>query len=131
MKRALKFAVVSAVAVAFLASCAHNVSLGSAYVISNHAQPAVIELKNYSFNPNHVVILDTVSHRILRLTNAADRRHNFTLVDPRAQAVLSKTLDPSESITISVDSLTSGNYRFYCNRFLHRYRGMEGMLMID
>ena len=39
-------------------------------------------------------------------------------------------LIPNESTTVNIDPLELGNYRFYCNRFLHRRGGMEGMLMV-
>ena len=131
MNNTLKLSVFLALAGMFFTSCADRVSLGPAHLISRSNQPATIELRTYSFNPNHVVILHTVSPRILRLTNTADTWHNFTLVDPEDKVILSRNLDPRESIMIRLDSLPSANYLFYCNRFLHRYRGMEGMLMID
>ena len=131
MSRPFKLTVFVILAGMFLACGTHRSPLGPAHLFSRGDQPIEIEAKSYSFSPNHLVVLPSASPRILRLTNSSDTWHNFTLVDPQGKTVLTRNLDPKESVTISADFLTSGNYVFYCDQFLHRYRGMEGMLMID
>jgi plastocyanin len=54
---------------------------------------------------------------------------NFNLMAPDRSILLSEDVKPKMTITVDTGFLNSGNYAFYC--FLHQYRGMEGMLMID
>jgi len=114
-----------------LTNCAPRSALGPAYLIYPEIRPIKIELRSFSFEPNHVVILQSHSPFTFRLTNTADTLHNFTLLDPRRNVILKKHLKPKESITFTIEPLDPGNYVFYCNRFLHRHKGMEGMLMVD
>lgn len=114
-----------------LTNCGARSALGPAYLIYPEDRPIKIELRSFSFEPNHFVILQNHSPFTLRLTNTADTLHNFTLIDPRKDVILKKDLIPNESITFTVEPLSPGDYLFYCNRFLHRHRGMEGMLMVE
>ena len=114
-----------------LVNCGPRSALGPAHLFYAEMQPIKIELRSFSFEPNHFVILQNHSPFTLRLTNAADMLHNFTLLDPWKSVMLEKDLIPNESITFTVGPLRSGNYLFYCNRFLHRHKGMEGMLMVE
>jgi len=115
--------------VLFLASCAHRISLEPAHIFHD-GEPIEVEFKSFSFEPNHIVVLGNQSPITLVLRNTDDVRHNFTLIAPDGTFILSKDLEPKESATVSVESLRSGkNYVFYCS--FHRYRGMEGMLMLD
>ena len=113
-----------------LAHCAPRTALGPVYLAYPEIRPIHIELKSYSFHPNHIAVLVNKSPFTLRLTNTADRKHNFTLIDQQKKVVVSKDLMPKESVTITIESLKAGNYMFYCNRFLHRRGGMGGMLMV-
>lgn len=130
MNRLLKAAVFVLLAILVGAGCTHTRSLGPAYIYRASSQPIEVELRNFSFSPDHLAVLQNRS-RDLRLINSADRRHNFTLLDPENNVILSKNLGPKEFTALNLELLRPGNYLFYCNRFLHRYRGMEGMLMID
>ena len=114
-----------------LTNCGARSALGPAYLIYPEDRPIKIELRSFSFEPNHFVILQNHSPFTLRLTNTADTLHNFTLIDPRKDVILKKDLIPNESITFTVEPLSPGDYLFYCNRFLHRHRDMEGMLMVE
>ncbi len=114
-----------------LASCGPRSVLGPVYLIYPEIRPIKIELRSFSFEPNHVVILRNHSLFSFRLTNTADTLHNFTLLDERKNVILKKDLIPDESITFTIEPLSPGNYLFYCNRFLHRHKGMEGMLMVE
>lgn len=114
-----------------LTNCGARSALGPVYFIYPEDRPIKIELRSFSFEPNHFVILQNHSPFTLRLTNTADTLHNFTLIDPRKDVILKKDLIPNESITFTVEPLSPGNYLFYCNRFLHRHKGMEGMLMVE
>ena len=114
-----------------LASCAPRSALGPAYLIYPEIRPIKIELRSFSFQPNHMLVLQNQAPFTFRLTNTADTLHNFTLLDPRKNVLLKKDLIPNESITFTIEPLSPGNYLFYCNRFLHRHKGMEGMLMVE
>ena len=116
-----------------LVNCGPRSALGPALVIYPEMRLIKIELRSFSFEPNHFAILQNHSPSpfTLRLTNTADTLHNFTLLDPWKSVILEKDLPPDESITFTVGPLSPGNYLFYCNRFLHRYKGMEGMLMVE
>jgi plastocyanin len=119
------------IAMVTLTSCGPRSALGPAYLIYPEIRPIKIELRSFSFEPNHFVILQNHSPFTLRLTNTADTLHNFTPLDQRKSVILKKDLIPNESIIFTVERLSPGNYLFYCNRFLHRHRGMEGMLMVE
>jgi plastocyanin len=118
-------------AMILLVNCGPRSGLGPALLIYPEMRPIKIELRSFSFEPNHFVILQNHSPFTLRLTNTADTLHNFTLLDPRRSVILEKDLIANESITFAVGPLSSGNYLFYCNRFLHRHKGMKGMLMVE
>lgn len=112
----------------FLACGAQKVPLGPAHLF-HREQPVEIALANYSFKPNHLVVLGNQSPVFLLLRNTAGVAHNFTLMAPDRGILLSEDVKPKATITVNAGLLNSGNYAFYC--FLHQYRGMEGMLMID
>ncbi len=113
----------------FLADCAHGVPLGPVNIF-HRGETVEMELKSFSFTPNHFVVLGNQSPITLFLRNTDNIPHNFTLMAPDRTSILSKDLQPKESDTVSIESLKSGkNYVFYCS--FHRYRGMEGMLMLD
>ena len=114
-----------------LTNCASRSVLGPVFPIYPEIRPIKIELRSFSFEPNHFVILQDHSPFAFRLTNTADTLHNFTLLDPQKNIILKKDLTPHESITFTTEPLSPGNYLFYCNRFLHRHKGMEGMLMVE
>jgi plastocyanin len=92
--------------------------------------PSDIELRNFSFNPNHIAVFQNQSPLTFRLTNTADISHNFTLENNPKNILLSVDLSSKESETVSIKSLHPGNYTFYCNKFLRRFASMEGMLMV-
>jgi hypothetical protein len=112
----------------FLACGAHKIPLGPAHLFQRK-QPIELELTNYTFEPNHLVVLGNQSPVLLLLGNTDDVAHNFTLMAPDRSIILSEDAKPKTTITVDTGFLNSGNYAFYC--FLHQYRGMEGMLMID
>ena len=112
----------------FLACGVRKVPLEPAHIY-HREQPVEIELKNYSFEPNHLVVLGNQSPVRLLLKNTAGVVHNFTLMAPDRMILVSEDVKPRTSITVDVGPLKSDNYAFYCS--LHQYRGMEGMLMID
>ena len=113
-----------------LANCAPRIALGPVYLAYPEIRPIHIELKSYSFHPNHIAVFINKSPLTLRLTNTADRKHNFTLIDDQKNVIVSIDLKPKESIITTLPTLAPGNYIFYCNRFLHRRGGMGGMLMV-
>lgn len=114
-----------------LSNCAPRVIPGPVYLYPK-VEPIEIELRSYSFYPNHITLLkgESISPLTFRLNNAASIKHNFTLLDDRKNRLISVDVRPNESTTVNINSLAAGNYRFYCNRFLHRTKGMEGMLML-
>jgi len=123
--------IVLIMATVILWSCAPRVTLGPAHLIYPEIRPVEIELKSFSFHPNHIALLENRSPYTFRLTNTANTWHNFTLIDPQKKVLLKRDLKPKESNTFTIDCLDPGNYVFYCNRCFHRFWGMEGMLMVD
>lgn len=111
-----------------LPGCAPRIIPGPVYFYPK-VEPIDIGLKSFSFYPDHIAILSDRSPFIFRLKNTAQIKHNFTLID-RKKNILSVDFSANESKTVTIDPLESGNYTFYCNRFLHRRAGMEGMLMV-
>jgi plastocyanin len=115
-----------------LTNCAPRVPLGPAHLIYQEEHTVDIELKNYSFQPNHLVILDSKSRIVtVRLINTSGTKHNFTLIDEKKKPLVTVDLIPKGKTSITIGSFSPGNYTFYCNRFFHRSLGMEGMLMAD
>jgi plastocyanin len=112
----------------FLSNCAPRAALGPAFLAYPGERPISIELKSFSFHPDHILVLRNHHPLTFRLTNTADILHNFTLMGDRMIILLSIDIAPKESITVSIRSLDPGNYTFYCNRFFHRHKGM---LMVD
>ena len=110
-----------------LTSCAPR--LGPAYIF-HRDEPIEIELKDFSFRPNHFVVLEDQSPVVLLLRNTDEVRHNFTLMSSDRAFILSKDLQAKESAAVSLESLKPGNnYAIYC--FFHQHRGIEGMLMVN
>lgn len=116
-------------AVLILSSCAPRVIPGPVYFYPK-VEPIDIELKNFSFQPNHIAILRDQSPFIFHLKNTAQIKHNFTLIDSKKNILINVDLMPNESKIVTIEPLEPGNYKFYCNRFLHRRGGMEGMFMV-
>ena len=121
--------VIILLAMLILSNCTPRVIPGPVYLYPK-VEPVDIELKSFSFYPNHIAILKDQSPLTLRLKNTATIKHNFTLVNSQKNILINVDLMPDESTTVTVDSLEPGNYAFYCNRFLHRRGGMEGMIMV-
>lgn len=128
MSRPLKLTIFLLVTAIFLACGAQKVPLGPAHLY-HREQPVEIELTNYSFKPDHLVVLGNQSPVLLLLKNTTGVMHNFTLMAPDRNIILSEDVKPNAAITVDTGFLKSGNYAFYC--FHHQYRGMDGMLMID
>ena len=128
MCRPLRLTIFFLLASMFLGCGAQRVPLGSAHLV-NREQLVEIELTNYSFKPNHLVVLGNQSPVVLLLRNTNGVVHNFTLMARDRSILLSEDVKPKATITVDSGFLNSGNYAFYC--FHHQYRGMEGMLMID
>ena len=128
MCRSSKLTIFFLLASMFLGCGAQRGPLGPAHLF-HRGQPVEIEFTNYSFKPNHLVILGNQSPVQLLLKNTAGVAHNFTLMAPDRSILLNQDVKPKATTTVDAGLLNSGNYAFYC--FLHQYQGMEGMLMID
>jgi len=118
-------------AMLILSNCAPRVIPGPVYFYPK-VERIEIELRNFSFYPNHIAILkaETPISFTFRLNNSAQIKHNFTLMDDQKNILISVDVMPNESRTVNINPLEPGHYRFYCNRFLHRRQGMEGMFMV-
>ena len=127
-RQPLKLIIFLLLAGMLLACGVHRVPLEPTHVF-HRERPIEIELTNYSFKPNHLVVLGNQSPVVLLLRNTNGVVHNFTLMAPDRSILLSEDVKPKATITVDSGFLNSGNYAFYC--FHHQYRGMEGMLMID
>jgi len=117
------------IALLILSNCAPRVIPGPVYFYPK-VEPVDIELKSFSFYPNHIAILKDQSPFTFCLRNTAQIKHNFTLIDSQKNILMSVDLMPNKSTTVTIEPLEPGNYAFYCNRFLHRRGGMEGMFMV-
>ena len=126
--RTLKLTIFLLLAGMCLACGVDRVPLEPAHLF-HREQPIEVELTNYSFNPNHFVVLGDQSPVLLLLKNTDAVAHNFTLMAPDRSILLSEDVKPKTTIRVDTGFLNSGNYAFYC--FFHQHRGMEGMLMID
>lgn len=115
---------------ATLWNCAPRVTLGPAHLIYPEDRPIEIELRSFSFRPDHIAVLKNESPLTFRFKNPEFVIHNFTLIDNYENVSMSTDIGPKKSISVTLKPLNPGNYTFHCNRFLHRFRGMEGMLMI-
>jgi uncharacterized cupredoxin-like copper-binding protein len=113
-----------------LQSCAPQAALGPVYVYPK-VEPIDIELRSFSFYPNHIAILKNDSPFAFRLKNTSQIDHNFTLMDAHKNILITVDVKPNDSVTVTIESLDSGIYTFYCNQFLHRFLGREGMLMVE
>ena len=127
----MRIIIIILMAMLILSNCAPWVIPGPVYLYPK-VEPIEIELRSFSFYPNHIAILkaETPFPFTFRLNNTASIKHNFTLIDDQKNILVSVDVMPNESTTVNISRLESGNYTFYCNRFLHRRQGMEGMLMV-
>jgi len=127
----MRIVVIILMATMILSNCAPRVIPGPVYLYPK-VEPIEIELRSFSFHPNHIAILKHGASFpfAFRLNNSAHIKHNFTLINNQKEILINVDLIPNESTTVNIGPLESGNYRFYCNRFLHRRGGMEGMLMV-
>jgi len=115
------------IALLILSNCAPRVIPGPVYLYPK-VEPIDIELRSFSFYPNHIAILRDQSSFTFRLKNIAQVKHNFTLIDNQKNILINVDLMPDESTIVTIEPLEPGNYTFYCNR--HRHGGMEGMFMV-
>lgn len=125
----MRIVVIILLAMLILSNCALRVIPGPVYLYPK-VEPVDIELKSFSFQPNHIAILKDQSPFTFRLKNTAQIKHNFTLIDSQKNILINVDLMPNESTIVTIEPLKPGNYTFYCNRFLHRRGGMEGMFMV-
>ena len=125
----MRIVVIILMAMLILSNCAPRVIPGPVYLYSK-VEPVDIELKSFSFQPNHIAILKDQSPFTFRLKNTAQIKHNFTLIDSQKNILININLMSNESAIVTIEPLEPGNYTFYCNRFLHRRGGMEGMFMV-
>lgn len=125
----MRIVVIILMAMLILSNCAPRVIPGPVYLYPK-VEPIEIELRNFSFHPNHIAILRDQSPFTFRLENTAQIKHNFTLIDSQKNILINVGLMPDKSKIVTIEPLEPGNYTFYCNRFLHRSAGMEGMFMV-
>jgi len=123
--------VIILMAMLILSNCAPRVIPGPVYLYPK-VEPIDIELKSFSFQPNHIAILKNQSSSpfSFRLNNSAQIKHNLTLIDSQKNILINVDLMPNELTIVTIEPLEPGNYTFSCNRFFHRREGMEGMFMV-
>jgi plastocyanin len=127
-KNSLVFIILTTVLI--LSSCAPRAVLGPVYLYPK-VEPIDIDLRSFSFYPNHIAVIKNDSTFTFHLKNTSQMRHNLTIMDAHKNILMSVDVKPNDSATVTTESLDSGIYTFCCNRFLHRLLGMEGMLMVD
>src|SRR4030042_2556026 len=96
-------------AMLILPGCAPPLALGPVYLYPK-VEPIEIELRSFSFYPNHIAILKDQSPFVFRLKNTAQIKHNFTLIDSKKKILLNADLMPNESTTVTIEPLEPGNY---------------------
>jgi len=116
-------------AMLILPGCAPPLALGPVYLYPK-VEPIEIELRSFSFYPNHIAIFRDQSPFSFLLKNTSEVKHNFTLRASHKNIFVSIDVMPNKSTVVAIEPPDAGNYIFYCNRFLHRRAGMEGMLMV-
>ena len=117
-------------AIVILQGCTPWAGLGPVYLYPK-VEPINIELRSFSFYPNHIAVIKNDSPFTFRLKNTSQIKHNFTLMDDHKNILINIDIIQNESTPVTIESLDSGNYTFYCNQFLHRFLGMEGMFMVN
>ncbi len=126
----MKSIVLTILTILILSGCTPKAAFGPVFLYPK-VELVELELKSFSFYPNHIAILKNSSSPFtFRLKNTARIKHNFTLIDSQKNVLISMDVMPDRPTTVTIESLDSGNYIFYCNRFLHRCQGMQGMLMV-
>src|SRR4030067_1123756 len=98
----LHIVVLILIALSILSSCAPRVIPGPVYLYPK-VEPIDIELKSFSFEPNHIAILKDQSPFIFRLKNTAQIKHNFTLIDSQQNTLMNVDLMPDESTIVTIE----------------------------
>ena len=102
-----------------LLGCAPRVVLGPVYLYPK-VEPIEIELRSFSFYPNHIAIFRDQSPFTFLLKNTSEVKHNFTLGASHKNIFVSIDVKPNKSTVVSIEPPDAGNYIFYFglgNRF--------------
>ena len=92
--------VIVLMAMLILSNCAPRVIPGPVYLYPK-VEHVDIELKSFSFYPNHIAIFKDQSPFIFRLKNTAQIKHNFILIDRRKNILINVDLMPDESTIVT------------------------------
>jgi plastocyanin len=80
---------------------------------------------SFKFEPSFIQALmgDTL---VFKISNDSSMTHNFTIRDPRGQALESVDLPGKKTVTVEIHLRDEGVYEFYCDKTFHPTMGMKG-----
>jgi len=107
-KGKLQIAVFIFLRVLLLRGCASRVALGPVYLYAK-VDPIDIELRSFSFYPNHIAILRDQSPFTFLLKNTSEVKHNFTLRASHKNIFVSIDVMPNKSIVVTIEPPDAGN----------------------
>ncbi len=124
-----KSAVSALLIIGLLAGCAGGGKMQSPAPMSSGGSIITIEAGSYKFSPNEIR-LDKPGLLAIEVKNVSSSVHNFTLKDPQGKTLENIDLRPRGSAIVNVELGQPGDYRFYCNKFLHSSFGMKGRIVV-
>lgn len=112
------------------AGCATVRVEGVAERLPEGGQGITIEVSSFSFRPNVVSVKAGVTLTVTAVSRSSTK-HNITIVTPDGETLESFDIFAGETVPFKTTLARPGRYTFYCDRFLHRPLGMEGVLVAD
>ncbi len=88
-----------------------------------------IEAVSFGFIPNRIRVRAGTKLKI-HLRNTSNIGHNLTILSPAGKVVRATDLESGKSLDLSVHFPRKGTYPIYCDKFLHRPFGMEGIIEV-
>ena len=88
-----------------------------------------IEAVSFGFIPNRIRVKAGTKLKI-RLRNTSIIGHNLTILSPAGKVARATDLESGKSLDLSVHFPRKGTYTIYCDKFLHRPFGMEGIIEV-
>ncbi|MFQ5894368.1 MAG: cupredoxin domain-containing protein [Nitrospinota bacterium] len=92
-------------------------------------QGVSVEAENFDFVPNRIRAKAGAELK-LRVRNTSFIGHNLTVLLPDGRVAGSVDIDSGKSAELSVRLPRAGSYVIYCDKFLHRTFGMEGVIEV-
>ena len=106
--------------------CAQQVQVTS---VAPGKEQVKIEAVSFGFIPNRIRVRAGTKLKI-HLRNTSNIGHNLTILSPAGKVVRATDLESGKSLDLSVHFPRKGTYPIYCDKFLHRPFGMEGIIEV-